>query len=46
MSKQVDNKLLWVTVKELKEYFFDHEIFPYFRLPTEDMWADILTKKM
>ena len=45
-SKQVVNKSLRMTVRELKDKLLDGEVLSYAWLPTEHMWADILTKEM
>ena len=45
-SKQVVNKSLRMTVWGLKDNLLDGEVFSYAWLPTEHMWADILTKEM
>ena len=35
-----------MTVRELKDKLVDGEVLSYAWLPTEHMWADILTKEM
>ena len=45
-SKQVVNKSLRMTVRELKDKLLDGDVLSYAWLPTEHMWADILTKEM
>ena len=45
-SKQVVNKSLRMTVWELKDKLLDGEVISYAWLPTEHMWADVLTKEM
>jgi len=45
-SKQVVNKSLRMMVRELKDKLVDREVLSYAWLPTEHMWADILTKEM
>jgi len=45
-SKQVVNKSLRMTVRELKDKLLDGEVLSYAWLPTEHMWVDILTKEM
>ena len=45
-SKQVVNKSLRMTVWELKDKLLDGEVLSYAWLPTEHMWADVLTKEM
>ena len=45
-SKQVVNKSLRMMVRELKDKLLDGEVLSYAWLPTEQMWADILTKEM
>ena len=45
-SKQIDRKILRLTVVDLKERLVDGDIYSYAWLPTQCMWADILTKEM
>ena len=45
-SKQVERKQLRMTVRELKDRLLEGEITSYAWLPTEEMWADVLTKEM
>ena len=45
-SKQVERKTLQMTVRELKDRLLEGEIASYAWLPTEQMWADALTKEM
>ena len=45
-SKQVDRKTLRMTVRELKDRLIEGDVSSYAWLPTEHMWADILTKEM
>ena len=45
-SKQVERKQLRMTVRELKDRLLEGEIASYAWLPTEEMWADALTKEM
>ena len=45
-SKQIDRKTLQMTVVDLKERLVDGEVFSYSWLPTEKMWADVMTKEM
>ena len=45
-SKQVERKTLRMTVRELKDRLLEGEIVSYAWLPTEQMWADTLTKEM
>ena len=45
-SKQVERKTLRMTVRELKDRLLEGEIESYAWLPTEQMWADVLTKEM
>ena len=45
-SKQVERKMLRMTVKELKDRLLEGEIELYAWLPTEQMWAHVLTKEM
>ena len=45
-SKQVERKILWMTVRELKDRLLEGEVLSYAWLPTEHMWADVLTKEM
>ena len=45
-SKQVVNKSLRMTVCELKDKLISGEVLSYAWLPTESMWADVLTKEM
>ena len=44
--KQVERKTLQMTVRELKDRLLEGEIESYAWLPTEQMWADVLTKEM
>ena len=43
--KQVFRKTLRMTVKDLKERLVEQDIYSYAQLPTERMWADLLTKE-
>ena len=43
--KQLDRKTLRMTVVDLKERLLDGDVTSYTWLPTERMWADILTKE-
>ena len=45
-SKQVERKTLRPTIVDLKERLVDGDIFSYSWLPTENMWADVMTKEM
>ena len=45
-SKQVERKTLRMTVRELKDRLLEGEVESYAWLPTEQMWADVLTKEM
>ena len=45
-SKQIDRKTLRITVVNLKERLVDRDIFSYSWLPTQSMWADMMTKEM
>ena len=45
-SKQVVNKSLRMTVWDLKDKLLDGDVLSYAWLPTEHMWADVLTKEM
>ena len=45
-SKQIKRKMMRLTVTDLKERLLEGDIFSYFWLSTEDMWADVLTKEM
>ena len=45
-SKQVDRRNLQMMVQELKDCLLDHNVVSYAWLPTEHMWADVLTKEM
>ena len=44
-TRQVDRKTLRVTVVDLKKRFLEGDIYSYSWLPTENMWAHILTKE-
>ena len=44
-TRQVDRKTLRMTVVDLKERLLDGNIYSYSWLPTESMWADMLTKE-
>ena len=44
-SKQIHRKALRLTVVDLKERLVDGDIHSYAWLPTESMWADVLTKE-
>ena len=44
--KQVERKLLRMTVKELKDHLISGEVASYAKLSRGDMWADVLTKEM
>ena len=43
--KQIERKTSRLTVVDLKERLINGEVFSYAWLPTERMWADILTKE-
>ena len=45
-SKQMDRKSLRMTVRERKDRLIEVEVSLYAWLPTNHMWADILTKEM
>ena len=45
-SKQIERKSLKLTVTDLKERLLDGEGYSYSWLPTNSMWADMLTKEM
>ena len=45
-SKQIERKILRLTVTDLKERLLEGDIYSYLWLSMEDMWADILTKEM
>merc|ERR1712055_432439 len=45
-SKQVDRRNLRMTVQELKDCLLERDVVSYAWLPTEHMWADVLTKEM
>ena len=45
-SKQIERKTLGLTVVDLKERLVDGEIYSYLLLPTQSMWADMMTKEM
>ena len=45
-SRQVERKTLRPTILDLKERLVDKDIQSYSWLPTQDMLADVLTKKM
>ena len=45
-SKQVDRRNLRMTEQELKDCLLEHDVVSYAWLPTEHMWADVLTKEM
>ena len=45
-SKQIERKTLRLTVVDLKERLIDGEIYSYSWLPTQSMWADMMTKEM
>ena len=44
-SKQVDRKTLRMTIVDLKERLIKGDVTSYAWLPTERMWADLLTKE-
>ena len=44
-SKQIERKTLRMTVVDLKERLVEGDILSYAWLPTERMWADLLTKE-
>ena len=43
--RKVDRKILRMTVVDLKERLLDGDIYSYSWLPTENMWADMLTRE-
>ena len=43
-SKQIEWKMLRLTVTDLKERLLEGDISSYSWLSTEDMWADMLTR--
>ena len=45
-SRQVERKSLRLTIVDLKERLLEGEIYSYSWLPTDSMWADMLTKEM
>ena len=45
-SRQIEKKSLRLTVTDLKERLLDGEVSSYSWLPTNNMWADMLTKEM
>ena len=45
-SKQIERKNLRLTIVDLKERLVDREIYSYSWLPTQSMWADMMTKEM
>ena len=45
-SKQIERKTLRLTVTDLKERLIDGDIYSYSWLPTQSMWADMMTKEM
>ena len=45
-SKQIERKTLRQTIVDLKERLVDGDIQSYSWLPTQDMIADMMTKKM
>ena len=45
-SKQISTKTLRMTIVDLKERLIQGEILLYAWLPTDMMWADMLTKEM
>ena len=45
-SKQIEQKMLRLKVRDLKERLPEGDIFLYSWLSTEDMWADVLMKEM
>ena len=45
-SKQIERKSLRLTVTDLKERLLDGEVYSYSWLPTNSMWANMLTKEM
>ena len=46
LSKQIDRKILRLTVTDLKERLVEEDIKSYSSLSTDNMWVDILTKEM
>ena len=44
-TKQITTKTLRNVITDLKQRLVDEEITSYASLPTESMWADILTKE-
>ena len=45
-SKQIERKTLRLTLVNLKERLVDREIYSYFWLPTQSMWADVILKNV
>jgi len=45
-SRQIERKTLRLTVTDLKERLLDGDVSSYSWLPTNSMWADMLTKEM
>ena len=45
-SKQIERKTLRLTITDLKERLPEGEIDSYSWLPTQDIYADLLTKEM
>ena len=45
-SKQIERKNLRLTVVDLKDRLVERDIYSYSRLPTKNMWADMMTKEM
>ena len=43
--RQSDRKILQMTVVDLKERLTDGDIYSYSWLPTENIWADMLTNE-
>ena len=45
-SRQVERKLLRMTVKDLKEKYLKGEVLSYASLPTKEKMTDCLTKEI
>ena len=45
-SNQTERKTLRLLVVDLKERLVDGDIYSYSWLPTQSMWADMMTKEM
>ena len=45
-SRHIERRGLRLTVMDLKERLLDREVYSYSWLPTNSMWADMLTKEM